>query len=68
MNTIATSTCDRCGHWNCDDCIPFKDGKEVKKSRNEKGEKSWVDILFPIKEKKGSGACGGREKGKDRES
>jgi len=40
----------------------------VKKSRNEKGEKSWVDILFPIKEKKGSGACGGREKGKDRES
>jgi hypothetical protein len=62
MNTIATSTCDRCGHWNCEDCIPFKDGKEVKKNKEKgKGEKSWVDILFPIKEKKGSER---REKGK----
>jgi hypothetical protein len=66
MNTIATSTCDRCGHWNCDDCILFKDGKEMKKKKgNGKGEMSWVDILFPIKEKKGAK---GREKGKDRES
>ena len=66
MNTIATSTCDRCGHWNCDDCILFKDGKEVKRKKGKgKGEMSWVDVLFPIKEKKGGGS---REKGKGRES
>jgi hypothetical protein len=66
-NAFSTSTCDRCGHWNCDDCIKVKvkGGKEVKKEKgNEEGEKSWVDVLFPVKGKIGSG---GRKKGKDRE-
>jgi hypothetical protein len=67
-NTFSTSTCGRCGHWNCEDCIPFKDGKEVKKNMEKReGEKSWVDVLFPVKEKKEKGGKG-REKGKDRES
>jgi hypothetical protein len=38
----------------------------VKRKKGKgKGEMSWVDVLFPIKEKKGGG---GREKGKGRES
>jgi hypothetical protein len=66
---ISTSTCDRCGHWNCDDCIPFRNGNEVKKKKNTE-EKSWVDVLFLVEEKKGRLGTRGRggEKGKGRES
>jgi len=59
MNTIEISTCVRCGHWNCDDCIRFKDGKEVKQKKE--GKKSWVDVLFSVRKK-------GTRKGENRET